>query len=361
MENVVIQTAFLGDVLLTIPLLKRLKKTNPKIPVVLVCRTGLEDSLAQLKIANRVIGWNKGDAVSERSLVQELKKLKIDNLLVPHRSLRTALLVRKVQARRKIGFRRWWNNFFFTDRVIYQSQFPDAIRQWSLLEPMDITIARELLRFSKELKVINPLQKSDLVFDKWIEANDLSMTVEVEKSSDPFVIGALAVAPGSVWNTKRWTEQGFVELCRNLTQLGRRVILLGSASERELCDRIVNGVGAPSDQLRSYAGKTSVFEMVKILKSCALAITNDSGAMHLASVANTPVVSIFGPTVLAIGYRPWSDKAMVVQRDLSCRPCGKHGSNKCPLGTHACMKEITADQILKGCQAVFPEAMRYNP
>jgi len=68
--------------------------------------------------------------------------------------------------------------------------------------------------------------------------------------------------------------------------------------------------------------------------------------MHLGSTAGTPTVSIFGPTILEFGYRPWNARAEIVQIDLSCRPCGKHGAKKCPLGTHACMKGISSRVVI---------------
>jgi heptosyltransferase-2 len=82
-------------------------------------------------------------------------------------------------------------------------------------------------------------------------------------------------------------------------------------------------------------------------------ICNDSGLMHLASVAGLPTVAVFGPTTIALGYRPWQNQARVVERELFCRPCGKHGHVRCPLNTHECMKSISESQVLKEFRKVY--------
>jgi heptosyltransferase-2 len=84
-------------------------------------------------------------------------------------------------------------------------------------------------------------------------------------------------------------------------------------------------------------------------------VSNDSGAMHLASVAEVPTVAIFGPTVLEFGYQPWNNMSAVVEnKEINCRPCGKHGHEKCPIGTHVCMTSISANQVLEKIKALTP-------
>lgn len=149
------------------------------------------------------------------------------------------------------------------------------------------------------------------------------------------------LAPGSVWATKRWTVDGYATLARALLADGYQVELVGSGGERELCD----GIAAQVPDLKNHAGKTSLSELVALFRTGAVLVCNDSGAMHAAAVAGLPTVAIFGPTVLAQGFRPWQNRALVVQRELGCRPCGKHGAKQCPIGTHECMKAITADDV----------------
>ena len=118
--------------------------------------------------------------------------------------------------------------------------------------------------------------------------------------------------------------------------------LVGSGAEKELCDRIARAVPG----VLNHAGKTTLGDLVELFGGGAALVCNDSGAMHAAAVAGLPTVAIFGPTVLAQGFRPWQNHALVVQRSLTCRPCGKHGAKVCPIGTHECMEAISPGEVL---------------
>jgi heptosyltransferase-2 len=137
-----------------------------------------------------------------------------------------------------------------------------------------------------------------------------------------------------------WTKEGFRDLAVSLSSKGFRVILVGSPGERELCEEI-----ARQANVESLAGQTTISELIEHFRSGQALISNDSGAMHAASVAALPTVAVFGPTVLEFGFRPWQEKAAVVQLDLECRPCAAHGGKKCPLGTHACMRDLPFERV----------------
>jgi heptosyltransferase-2 len=80
--------------------------------------------------------------------------------------------------------------------------------------------------------------------------------------------------------------------------------------------------------------------------------------VHLAVARGTPVVAIFGPTVPQQGFAPYTNRARIVERPLSCRPCGRHGSVRCPIGTHACMREISAAQVQDAVLQLLPGSIR---
>jgi len=137
-----------------------------------------------------------------------------------------------------------------------------------------------------------------------------------------------------------WTREGFRDLAKSLAAKGFKVVMVGAPSERALCESIASEAG-----VESLAGKTSIPELIDHLQSGKVLISNDSGAMHSAAVAGLPTVSVFGPTVLEFGFRPWQENAFVVQLDLNCRPCAAHGGKKCPIGTHACMRDLPYTQV----------------
>jgi heptosyltransferase-2 len=151
------------------------------------------------------------------------------------------------------------------------------------------------------------------------------------------------LAPGSVWNTKRWTPEGYAQLATTLLADGFKVLLIGAENEKSLCETVA--AAAPGSVV--VAGELTLWESAELMALAELVVANDSGAMHLASVSDAPTVAVFGPTVLAQGYRPWQTRARVVETALACRPCGKHGGDVCPIGTHACMKDISAVAVMR--------------
>lgn len=342
----VLQTAFLGDLLLCIPLLKNLRKYYPEARIELVCRSPFAHFFMELGLVDKAWDVNKKDPKSIQNLKKELAAKSVDLLFTPHESFRTFLFATKVKAKVKLGFKRWFN-FIFQHRIKRDMRFPDAIRQMSLLAEIHPEFKELHSEFCDNYLKHIPEKLSDLSdrvkVPKWA-----SMKVETQVSVEwihQFGIyqGAVALAPGSVWNTKRWRKEHYIELGKILAAQGEKIILLGSPAEAELCEEIANQI----EGAVNLAGKTKIMDLYYILSECSYLVCNDSGTMHMATVAGLPLVSVFGPTVLSIGYRPWQDKAIVAQVDLKCRPCGLHGHDKCPIGTHDCMKNVTVDAVLK--------------
>ena len=350
--NLVIQTAFLGDLLLSIPLLKRIKASHQE-PLALVCRHGLGEFFLKTKLVDSVFEIQKGDSKSYQKVAAELNLLDLKNIYVPHQSLRTHLFISKLKSANKVGFATWWNRFFLTDRIKRDSSLPDAIRQQSLLQNSD----RELKNLIKNYKISeNPYQitqsllskppawssmslKNQVIEDKSTWARFLERRGLSAKRDKPWVL----IFPGSVWATKRWTVDGFGDLAKKLIEKNYEVFLMGAPNEERLCKEVA--ALAPGTYI--LAGQTTIYESAMMLARAALVIGNDSASMHLATCTETPLISVFGPTVIEFGYRPWSAESYIVQQsDLACRPCGPHGHRECPIKTHACMKGIQSRTVL---------------
>jgi heptosyltransferase-2 len=154
----------------------------------------------------------------------------------------------------------------------------------------------------------------------------------------------VALAPGSVWATKRWPEEYYAALGRLLDDHGFSVVLVGGEDDRELCTRIADTF--PGRRALVAAGKLTLLQSAELLRRCRIVVTNDSAPMHLAVAVATPVVAIYGATVPSFGFAPRGPRDRVVEREgLSCRPCGIHGGNSCPIGTFACMLEVQPGQV----------------
>jgi heptosyltransferase-2 len=149
----------------------------------------------------------------------------------------------------------------------------------------------------------------------------------------------IAMAPGSVWATKRWP--GYAELARRLGDA--RIVVVGSKDDHALAAEIVS---ASNGRAIDATGRLSLLASAELIGRAAVLVTNDSAPLHLASAMQTPTVAVFGPTVPEFGFGPLAEHSVVVGKsDLACRPCDRHGPRKCPLGHWRCMREITADTV----------------
>ncbi len=366
--HLLVQTAFVGDLLLSIPLLKELRDRDPDAKLVLLCRKGLGDFFIRAALVDEIVEVDKGDEKNSswRSAREKLAGRRFDLILCPHESFRSAAFVMRLRANRKIGFRRWFNFAIFTDRVERPMHLPEALRQLSLLAPLDEKWGKRLAEYGKNTRAGGLSSEGLARVPEWAEMS-VPRLMNLKSNRDPKLLSSDRVravaerldlansgrqtailAPGSVWATKMWPLDGYTRVARELLSKGWRVVALGAANEKEICGELVRR--APGVQ--SIAGDTNLFESTEIIALADLVVCNDSGAMHMASAAATPAVSIFGPTILQFGYRPWQNKSHVLEVSLDCRPCGKHGARECPLGTHACMKQVSAESVLVGIESV---------
>lgn len=346
MANLVIQTAYPGDLLLSIPLIKGIKRWSPEKELVLVCRQGMGDLARRLNLADRILEMNKKSRTERISSWTMLREEEWDHIFVPHESLRTAMGVARLRARHaKVGFQKFWNFFAFDRRVQRPVDFPDALRQLSLLTSVDQDTALAFADPETE-SLRNPYQRN---VDVDLREAKIPGWASMQLIPNEPLAERICLAPGSVWGTKRWTQEGFQDLANALLRRGFVVDLVGSPDEAEICQ----GIKANVPGVTNRAGSTSFYELIELLARSKALVCNDSGAMHAASVVGLPTVAIFGPTTLDLGFRPWNDRAIVVQHSLSCRPCGKHGPQVCPIGTHECMRFIGAPRILRALDSLL--------
>lgn len=341
--NLVIQTAFLGDLILSIPVLQRIKFLFPDDKLIIVCKKGVGDFLLNEQIVDQVIEVEKSNQGSYAEARKYLKNFEINHLFCPHRSIRSLLFAAKIKANRKIGFSSFFGFFIFDDQIKFIDKNPEVIRQFKILESVDI-------------ETFNYLNDQDFSFLNSRELPSVPHFFSFKNQVEHYTITKrVAVFPGSVWATKKWTSNGFSDLCKLLVNDGYLVELMGAASERKLCNEIAEKVQGSIVR----AGDLSITQTISEISKFDLVISNDSAPTHMAAFKNTPVVTIFGPTVLEQGFRPWSNNSIIVQNsDLKCRPCGRHGHHKCPLVHHDCMQTISAVQVYDAAKKVMKNLSR---
>lgn len=340
--------------------------------MILVCRPGLGAFFLKNNIVDEIFELDKKDAKSVRGFLNFMSAKPIRYLFCAHRSFRSAWILRDTRAQKKISYKNWWNKFFFDDFVERPMNLPEALRVLSLLEPVDEQIKKEMRELKTNEVYFNLKTKTQV--ERWpgLISDQFSLYIEPQIARVRELSGRLrlqrpyaVVAPSSQWPTKRWTDSGLVGLIRLLNARGLHVYLVGTPKEAEHC-RVIErssqtvektGGAAPAQyEVRSLAGQTDILELHELLSGSEVVVANDSGPMHMAAAAGRPVVGIFGPTTLELGYRPWSNLSAIVQVDLPCRPCGKHGHTHCPIGTHDCMKKITASDVIVSVDRLLDKA-----
>ncbi len=353
-KQLVIQTAFIGDVLLSIPLLKQIKKEFPNETLVYCCRKGLGDFLLKTQLVDEVIEVDKNNDLSIKDSQKKLKSQEYDFIVSPHESFRTLILISQLKANKKIGFHKFWSQFLFYKTIKRDKGLHDSLRQMSLFQGLKKEFSLEFKStidimkksFTQELKSKNTLsidRKIPELYNLTFENTD-NRGNSFDRSGNEQLI--VTLAPGSTWATKMWPVENYKELTQKLISKNIQVNLIGSPDEKSLCNEISDKISG----VKNYAGELSLFDSYKLLRESDVVVSNDSGAMHLAALSDRKIVSIFGPTVPSFGYSPWVSKSIIVEANLSCRPCGKHGAKKCPIKTHACMKNLSVNDVLNSVQ-----------
>ena len=289
-----IQTAFVGDLLLSIPTLRALKTEHPDSRVTLLCRKGLGQFMRLASLVDEVVEADKSSENSWQAIEDKMSAVGWDVVYCPHQSTRSLLLVRKLQAARKVGYRSLLGKFVFDEAVERPMHLPEALRQLVLL-PSKRT--DEIFAFEPKgsqniyRRFPKAKNKKDVVRAEELKAVPAWASMEIPrlKSSKQ---KAVVLSPGSVWATKKWTEQGFAEAAQYFLAQGKTVFLLGSMDEREICERVrtqaMTGSMAPADKIANLAGSKTLWESAQVMASSELVVTNDSGAMHMAACAGTP-------------------------------------------------------------------------
>jgi heptosyltransferase-2 len=259
-------------------------------------------------------------------MARELRAEAFDTAVIPHRSLRSALICRLAGIPVRIGFDTSMGRFLLTHKERYVPADHEILRNLALSHPLGIT------RSGMRLPKLYPSGADRLEVDSFLR----EQWGEAALQRPPQMI---AVAPGSVWNTKRWPEQKYGELLLLLLQDQWSVVLIGGQGDKELCARLREGIR--DARVVDSSGRLSLLQSADLISRCAAIVTNDSAPMHLALAMRVPIVALFGPTAPEFGFAPVGrDDRVVETAGLRCRPCAIHGGKKCPIGTFDCMEMI---------------------
>jgi heptosyltransferase-2 len=321
---VVIQTAFLGDVVLTTPLLTALAAVHGPVDVV---TTPAAASLIETHPAvATVFRYDKrGGEGGLRGVWRLSRQLRARGYLrayLPHRSWRSAALARLAGIGERVGFADSPAAATYTRRVVRPAGGHEVERLLALAgggsaPPVHVALTSDDVAEA----------------DRWLGTHGVAA-------------GFIAIAPGSIWGTKRWP--GYAELAASLD---RPTVVIGGREDARLAADIV--AQAPG-RMHSAAGELGLRASAALLARAAVLVTNDSAPLHLATAVGTPIVAVFGPTVPSFGFGPRGQRDQVIEHpSLGCRPCSAHGPPVCPLGHHRCMRELSVETAAAAVQAVL--------
>ncbi|MBG0790167.1 MAG: glycosyltransferase family 9 protein [Desulfovibrionaceae bacterium] len=325
------QTAFLGDAVLTLPLLRALKDRFPAAEIHFFVRAGIESVFEGQPEITRVRPFAKrGGQKSLNSAVRlgwRLGREGFDLWISAHTSLRSAMVSGATGIKRRIGYARpWFNRLAYTETVD---------RRFAELEEIE-----RLMESARPLGIEGPAPRAELVLPG--EAREAADAFWRESG---FTGPVLGIHPGSTWPTKCWPEEYFSAVIRRAVEEGAHVLVFAGPGEEPVAGRIIDGALADPMRVTNLAGTLSLPRLAAYLGRLDAYLTNDSGPMHLAWTQDVPLVALFGPTVKRLGFFPRGAHSTVMEADVDCRPCGLHGPKKCPQGHFRCMLDLSPDRV----------------
>jgi heptosyltransferase-2 len=325
------QTAFLGDAVLTLPLLRALKDRFPEAEIHFFVRAGVESVFeGQPEIAKVRPFAKRGREKSLNAAVRlgwEIGREGFDLWMSAHTSLRSALVAGATSIGRRIGYSRpWFNRFAYTETVD---------RRFDELAEIE-----RLMELARPLGIDGPAPRATLVLPEAArEAADLFW------AESGFSGPVLGVHPGSTWPTKCWPVEYFSDIVRRAVEAGAHVLVFGGPGEEPVAQAVIDGALADPSRVTDLSGRLTLPQLAAYLRRLDAYLTNDSGPMHLAWTQDVPLVALFGPTVKGLGFFPRGENSVVMETDVDCRPCGLHGPKKCPKTHFRCMRELTPDRV----------------
>jgi heptosyltransferase II len=321
----VIQTAYLGDTVFTSALTASLARRWPQARIEMcVAPRGRDVALAMPGVSEAHVfekrGKRKGVA-GLASMARILRARSFDLAVLPHRSLRTALLAKLAGIPRRVGFSGTVSSLFYSERVRskargFLEREADLARHFGA-EPGAMLLRPRPDCLDAARGVLGPALHERLA----------------------------AICLGSEWETKIWPDAPMAQLVRTLRERGFRPVLLGGPQERTSA-RAVGAAGGCIDTTGNPIG-----EALAILSFCALAVGGDTGLVHAARALGVPTVAIFGPTTPQV--HRFGPRERAVSLDLDCSPCSAHGSRRCPLGHHRCLRDLEPGLVAAACLQVL--------
>ncbi|MFN5312798.1 MAG: glycosyltransferase family 9 protein [Flavobacteriales bacterium] len=312
----VIQTAFLGDVILATPVWENLHAAYPRAQIDVVVKKGNESLLTEHPFLHQVFVFDKQQKFKNLLVLgKTLREQHYDLVINLQRFASSGILMMLARGKESRGFQKNPLSFFFSKRYPHEKK------------PNWHEVDRNLCLISDLVPA--PIRRPQL-FPSKEDLNSVQIYQDV-----PYY----CLAPTSVWFTKQAPLEIWFKLIDKLAATNAQIYLLGAPSDRAYLDEIVKNTR--STQVVNLAGQLSLVQSAALMAGAKHNYVNDSGPLHLASATNAPVSAFFCSTVPEFGFGPLSENATIIEvKNLDCRPCGLHGHKACPKGHFRCGKDL---------------------
>ncbi len=326
---------WVGDAVMSLPALRAIRAVFPQAHLAVLARPWVAELYRRERAADELIldGARAGarDWAGKWRTARELGRRGFDCAIILPNSFESALVVRLAGIRRRIGYRRDGRGPLLTHGMPppQRGEIPAHEAYYYL----------ELLRRAGILDSLPEVETIEL--DQAADARRAGRERFAALELEGEVIG---VSPGAAFGpAKRWLPERFAEAAGIVAgERGAAIALFGSTAERELCEQVAGSIRSMGRRALNLAGQTTLGEFIELAAACALFLTNDSGAMHVASALGVPTVAVFGPT------DPWATGpkgpcVRLVREPLDCSPCKLR---VCPID-HRCMRRISAEAVAR--------------
>lgn len=321
-----IQTAFIGDVVLATGILEKLHQVMPEAKLSILVRKGNETLFTGHPYLSEVLIWDKQKNKYKHlfHVLQQIRSRHFDRVINAQRFAATGLLTVLSGAGITVGFDKNPFSFLFSEVIRHEISEGDKILH-------EIERNQTLISSITDKQVIRPR----------LYPTEADFGLVAKWKQQPYI----CLAPASVWFTKQFPADQWAQFIHVLPD-GIQVYLLGAPGDRVLCESIIQQSGRTT--VTNLAGELGFLASAALQKDALMNYVNDSAPMHFASAVNAPVTAIYCSTLPSFGFGPLSDNRHIVeiQEKLSCRPCGLHGKKACPEKHFNCARMIQSSQLL---------------
>ncbi|MBI2257966.1 MAG: glycosyltransferase family 9 protein [Flavobacteriia bacterium] len=302
----IIQTAFLGDVILATPLISALAEKYPACEIDFLLRKGNESIIANNPNLRQVYTFDKKNKWKALfSLIKQFRSRKYDEIINLHRFGSSGLISVLSGAKNLTGFKKNPFSIFYQHKIIHQYK-----ENWHEVD-RNLCCIQHHGNFSSKKPSLFPSIQDDNAVEKYRKNN------------------YICIFPASVWFTKQLPKEKWIELCNHFDS-SIKILLLGSKSDFDLCEEIKAKTTHSNSE--NISGFFTLLQVASLVKTAKMNFVNDSGPMHIASAMNAPCTAFFCSTSTTFGFTPLSDLSFIFEKTPkpSCKPCGLHGFKACP-------------------------------